>query len=81
MASETRRPNDRDKMRAMVVRAIVLFLVTFGLALAVFALAKHWGFDFGHSWHDGRIGAAAIAAVVVVVDAIAIRTRRLPTSR
>ena len=65
----------------MVVRAILLFLVTFGLALGVFALAKDWGFDFGHSWHDARIGAAAIAAVVVVVDAITTLTRRLPTAR
>ena len=59
----------------------MLFLVTFGLALGVFALAKDWGFDFGRSWHDGRIGAAAIAVVVVVVDAITTRTRRLPTAR
>ena len=75
------RGDDRDKMPAMIVRAIVVFLVTFGVALGAFAVAKDLGFNLDHSWHDGRIGAAVLAGVVVVVDAVRTGTRRLPTSR
>ncbi len=59
----------------------MVFLVTFGAALVVFWAAKQLGFDFGHSWHDARIGAAIVAAVVAVADAVLTGTRRLPTSR
>jgi hypothetical protein len=68
-------------MLEVVARAIVVFLVTFGVALAVFWVVKNLGFDFDRSWQDGRIGAAAVAAVVAVADAIRTSTRRLPTSR
>ena len=71
----------RDTMLEVVARAIVVFLVTFGVALAVFWVVKNLGFDFDRSWQDGRIGAAAVAAVVAVADAIRTSTRRLPTSR
>ena len=59
----------------------MVFLVTFGVALAVFWVVKDLGFDFDRSWQDGRFGAAAVAAVVAVADAIRTSTRRLPTSR
>ncbi len=59
----------------------MVFALTFVVALAVFWGAKKLGFDFDRSWHDGRLGAAAVAAVVAVADAIRVSTRRLPTSR
>ena len=68
-------------MLEVVARAVVVFLLTFGVALAVFWVVKRLGFDFDQSWHDGRLGAAAVAAVVAVADAIRTSTRRLPTSR
>jgi hypothetical protein len=68
-------------MLEVIARAIVVFLVTFGVALGVFWLAKQLGLDFDRSWHDGRIGAVVVAAVVTVADAILASTRRLPTSR
>ena len=39
------------------------------------------GFDFEGSWHDGRLAAAAVAAVVAVGSVIWTSTRRMPTSR
>jgi len=71
----------RDTMVVVVARLIVVFVVTFGVALAVFWVVKRLGFDFEGSWHDGRIGAALVAAVVAVGNVIWVSSRRMPTSR
>lgn len=68
-------------MLEVVARLIVVFAVTFGVALAVFWVVKRLGFDFEGSWHDGRLAAAAVAAVVAVGSVIWTSTRRMPTSR
>ena len=68
-------------MLEVVARAIVLFVVTFRRRPGGLLGVKRLGFDYDRSWHDGRLGAAAVAAVVAVADAIRTSTRRLPTSR
>jgi hypothetical protein len=62
------------------MRFVVFFLVTFGIAVAAFALARAAGFD--QSWRNGLIGAAGIAAALTVVNFFANKgSHRLPTSR
>ena len=68
-------------MREVVARLIVVFVLAFGVALAAFWVVKRLGFDFEGSWHDGRTGAAVVAAVVAVGNLIWTSTRRMPTSR
>jgi hypothetical protein len=62
------------------VRFVGFFLVTFGVAVAAFAIAHRMGLD--QSWRNGLLGAAAIAAALTILDFLANKgTRRLPTSR
>ena len=62
------------------VRFVGFFLVTFGVAVAAFAIAQKMG--FGQSWRNGLLGAAAIAAALTILDVLANKgTRRLPTAR
>jgi hypothetical protein len=63
------------------VRYVVFFLVTFGIAMAIFAAARALGF-VDLSWHDAYLGAAAVAAALTVISLFANKgTGRLPTSR
>jgi hypothetical protein len=63
------------------VRFVVFFLVTFGIAMAGFAVARALGLT-DLSWHDAYLGAAAIASALAVLNLWANKgTRRLPTSR
>ena len=55
-------------------RAVRNFLLTFGVAVAIFALARWVGFD-ELSWTEGLIGALVIATVSAVWDAVAARRR------
>ena len=68
-------------MREMIARLIVVFVLTFGVALTAFWVVKRLGFEFEGSWHDGRIGAAVVAGVVALGNVILTSTRRMPTSR
>ena len=62
------------------MRFLAFFLVTFGVVIAIFAVAKAMGFDF--TWRNGFIGAVAIAAGLAVLNLLANKgTHRLPTSR
>lgn len=54
--------------------------MTFGVAVAAFAIAHKLGID--QSWRNGLLGAAAVAAALTILDILANKgTRRLPTSR
>jgi hypothetical protein len=55
-------------------RAVRNFLLTFGVAVAIFAIARWVGFD-ELSWTEGLIGAVVIATVSAVWDAVAERKR------
>ena len=59
----------------------MVFVLTFGIALAAFWVVKRLGFEFESSWHDGRIGAAVVAVVVALGNVLWTSTRRMPTSR
>ena len=62
------------------MRFVGFFLVTFGIAVAAFAIAEREGLD--QSWRNGVLGAAAVAAALTILDLIANKgTRRMPTSR
>jgi hypothetical protein len=62
------------------VHYLVFLLVTFGVAVAAFAIAHKMGLD--QSWRNGLLGAAAIAVALTVVNLLANKgTHRLPTSR
>ena len=68
-------------MREVIARLIVVFVLTFGVALAAFWVVKQLGFEFEGSWHDGRIGAVVVAGVVALGNVMWTSTRRMPTSR
>jgi hypothetical protein len=62
------------------VRYLGFLLVTFGVAVAAFAIAHKMGFD--QSWRNGLLGAAAVAVGLTVLNLLANKgTHRLPTSR
>ena len=62
------------------VRFVGFFLVTFGVAVAAFAIAHKMGLD--QSWRNGLLGAAALAVALTILDVLANKgTRRLPTAR
>ena len=62
------------------MRFVGFFLVTFGVAVAAFAIAHEMGLD--QSWRNGLLGAAAIAAALSILNLLANKgTHRLPTSR
>lgn len=54
-------------------------MLVFAVAAAAFAVARAAGWD--ESWHDGLLGALVIAGIITVLDVIANRHGRLPTSR
>ena len=55
-------------------RAARNFLLTFAVAVAIFALARWVGFD-ELSWTEGLIGAVVIATVSAIWDFVAERRR------
>ena len=62
------------------MRFVGFFVVTFGIAVAAFAIAHREGLD--QSWRNGVLGAAAVAAALTILDLLAAKgTRRMPTSR
>ena len=55
-------------------RAVRNFLLTFGVAVAIFAIARWIGFD-ELSWTEGLVGAVVIATVSAIWDVVAERRR------
>jgi hypothetical protein len=62
------------------VRFVGIFVATFGVAVAAFAICRAMGVD--QSWRNGLLAALAIAVGITVLDIVANKgTRRMPTSR
>jgi hypothetical protein len=80
MSGQLSRPTD-DHGNITAVRFLASFVVTFGVAMAIFAVARAVGF-IDQSWRMGLIASAAVAAALTVLNVFANKgTHRLPTSR